>query len=291
MGGPVQPLSLGVSADGSVIVGVVFDRSPNFQHAFRWTQSAGAQNLGAPVGMTSVRGVSADGSVIVGNFLGPIGHAPPPCAAEAVAGDAAPIDPAAPLTAHDLCMAAAGSRTVANVYRWTASGGAQNLGTLGMSGQEAKVSGVSADGSVIAGYFWDTEGRGQTQVYRWTASGGVENLGSVGLARPWGPVLPLGISADGSVILESVHVAQNITHVFRWTQSGTVQDLGTVGGFLAGATSVSADGAVIAGNFMAVDNGQMRVGHAFRWTQSGGMQDLSSIVQDAAVNVVAHVAR
>src|SRR5208337_4431920 len=57
----------GVSADGSVVVGLSSDTSGNSQ-AFRWTESVGMVGLGfLPGGVTSsARAVSADGSVVVG---------------------------------------------------------------------------------------------------------------------------------------------------------------------------------------------------------------------------------
>ena len=277
MGGDVKALSVGVSADGSVIVGIVFNWTANLEHAFRWTQSAGAQSLDTPGQNQSIRGVSADGSVIVGSFFGPLEDGTGNSAAEAAAVDAATVD----LGAMGRIAAARAPQIVENVYRWTAAGGTQNLGTLGMSGQEAWVTGVSADGSAIVGNFTDTQGHGRAQVHRWTASGGAENLGSLGIVTPPNRAFAWGVSADGSVIGGVIDTAQKISHVVRWTQSGGAQDLGAIMGIWSGLTGggVSADGSVVAGNFMDLDHGSagaVLVGHAFRWTRSGGTQDLSS---------------
>jgi probable HAF family extracellular repeat protein len=57
-------------------------------------------------------------------------------------------------------------------FRWTASGGMQNLGTLGGTWSEAW--GVSADGSVVVG--WAGNAAGYNRAFRWTASGGMEDL-------------------------------------------------------------------------------------------------------------------
>jgi probable HAF family extracellular repeat protein len=57
-------------------------------------------------------------------------------------------------------------------FRWTASGGMQNLGTLG--GHDSWAYGVSADGSVVVG--WAENAARYNRAFRWTASGGMEDL-------------------------------------------------------------------------------------------------------------------
>lgn len=57
-----------------------------------------------------------------------------------------------------------------DVYRWTRSGGAQDLGI-----KQAQPTGVSADGSEIVGYISDEPWR--QRAFRWTKSGGARDLG------------------------------------------------------------------------------------------------------------------
>jgi probable HAF family extracellular repeat protein len=58
--------ALGVSADGSVVVGWATNAARQ-ERAFRWTAARGMQNLGTLGGRESkALGVSADGSVVVG---------------------------------------------------------------------------------------------------------------------------------------------------------------------------------------------------------------------------------
>jgi probable HAF family extracellular repeat protein len=65
-----ESVAFSVSADGSVVVGLVKYASGKIS-AFRWTASTGMQDLSAqPYIASEARGVSADGSVVVGGSSG-----------------------------------------------------------------------------------------------------------------------------------------------------------------------------------------------------------------------------
>ena len=162
-------------------------------------------------------------------------------------------------------------------FRWTASGGMQDLGTLG--GYWSAAWDVSADVSVVVGGAQNAAGH--DRAFRWTASGGMQALGTL----PGGyHSEAFGVSADGSVVVGWAQNAAWQWRAFRW-QNGVMQGLGTLGGNESLAWGVSADGSVVVG---WAENAA-RQWRAFRWTASGGMENLNttyaSLLTDGSVLV------
>jgi probable HAF family extracellular repeat protein len=243
-GGPSANLNagsnaLGISADGSVVVG--YSNIPNVNggyEAFRWTQATGMVGLGdLPGGIfdSKATGVSADGSVVVGNGTGFYGTA----------------------------------------FRWTQATGMVGLGYLPGGGYYAAsyASGVSANGSVVVGVSTSangTEALVWQEAFRWTQGTGMVGLGDLPGGSFWSNAQ--NVSADGSVVVGQSSGAYGY-EAFRWTQGTGMIGLGflPVGGFsVSAATGVSADGSVVVGHSGS--------GEVFIWNSTQGMRSLREIL-------------
>lgn len=267
--GGSRSVAHGVSADGSVVVGVSFSSSALRETAFRWTASTGIQPLETPFSYSSgAYAVSADGTVIVGwvqqpgygyravrwserhglalEYLGTLGGQE--SAAWSVSSNGAVIVG----EAHN-----SSNRTRA--FRWE-NGVMQDLGHL-PGGDWSVAHDVSADGYVIVGASigMDT----QRHAVRWV-NGILEDIGM--LPGTFASVA-WAVSADGSVIVgESLGTNQG--YAFRWV-NGVMQPLGSWTSAVGlSPKDVSADGNVVVG--------QSRSG-AFRWTPIGGKEVLSEV--------------
>jgi probable HAF family extracellular repeat protein len=133
--------------------------------------------------------------------------------------------------------------------------------------------GVSADGTVVAGY--TTDPVTGDRAFRWTQAGGMVSLGTL---NGGGGSYANAISADGGTIVGDADdgAAGFSTRAFRWTQAGGMVSLGVLnGGLNSSAYGVSADGSVVVG--VAKDGAAGNANRAFRWTQAGGMASLGML--------------
>jgi probable HAF family extracellular repeat protein len=189
-------------------------------------------------------------------------------------------------------------------FRWTQAGGMALLGSYGTIGAARD---VSADGSVVVGdtqydgpFRWtqefgmeflpgvdtalgvSTDGSavvavGGGEVFRWTLGAGMVSLGELG-DLPGGEFysVPLGVSADGSIVVGTSNTAAPSNEAFRWTQSSGMIGLGVRSGFdFSWANDVS-NGTIVVG-FNGIYN-TTAFDEAFLWDAAHGMRSLREVL-------------
>jgi probable HAF family extracellular repeat protein len=261
----------GVSADGTVVVGIHYNQNDN-PRAFRWTRTGGMELLPNLGGLTSAaHAVSADGVLTVGWADDERGYpraalwiedgggffpTPFPIFSEAYA-----IDPDA---THFAGYAYNRSYTQAACL-WD-SGIYQDLGALpGSAWSEAR--GLSENGQVAVGF--SSVGNDRKPV-RWV-NGVIEPLSYPQLRSGWAA----GVSADGRAIAGTVQNFWGEIFAVRWVD-GVAQTLGRLPdySFVGG---IAADGQTVVGE------GGFR---AFRWTPTRGLEDLNRAFRQVVGNSV-----
>jgi probable HAF family extracellular repeat protein len=84
-------------------------------------------------------------------------------------------------------------------FRWTASTGMVDIGTLG--GPESAVYAANKDGSVLVGSALTGGTTDSNHAFRWTAKTGMQDLQKLAkMPSGWTSTAALGVSADGTVI-------------------------------------------------------------------------------------------
>ncbi len=214
-GAPMQTLTTGVSADGTVVVGSAFD-STSCQ-AFVLIQGApGAMALGDLPGgpaWSEATGISSDGSAVVG-----------------------------------LSRSGAGIEA----FRWTFAGGMVGLGDLAGGGVHSEAAAASVTGSVIVG--WGTTLAG-VEAFRWTPTGGMMSLGDLPGGGTFSQATAVsgdgavivgtstGFHGDEAFIWDTVYGMRSLRSVLI-TEHGLDLSQWT----LVSATGISLDGRTIVGN-------------------------------------------
>jgi probable HAF family extracellular repeat protein len=261
----------GVSADGSVVVGLSGPQVVGSDQASRWTAATGMVGLGfvpPATGTSWALAVSGDGSTVVGNSGSPdqafrwtasggmVGLGFLPTGGSSVANA---------VNADGSVVVGGGATTVNGMgtqlaYRWTSSTGMVALGTLpGM--QNSIANGVSANGNVVVGNSDCTNCVSNPQAFRWTASSGMVGLGFLSGQTSSNAS---AISANGNVI-----IGNSGGDAVSWI-GGTINDLGA---FTANA--VNADGSVIVGTGIGADI----------WTQANGLMSVQDLLIVDGVNL------
>lgn len=117
------------------------------------------------------------------------------------------------------------------------------LGTFG--GDDSVAYDVSADGSMVVGVAYDTNGN--QRAFHWTA-GKMEDLGTLGGDESSAH----DVSADGSVV-----VGKSNGRAFRWTFKGGMEDLNKTYAHLL------TDGSELRAAYAISPNGRYIVGHGY----------------------------
>lgn len=257
-GGPFSSYAYGVSADGSVVVGMSNPVSQGVE-ATRWTAGGGLVGLGdLPGGLYAsvARAASADGSVIVGGSS--LSFDPSPLQPNYIATRWTAQTGLVPLgdlpggydysLAYDVSadgQTAVGVSSIADnryeAFRWTEQG-MVGLGFV-PGGYNSWATAVSADGSMVVGW---SGPQGDPVAFRWTAATGMMPLGALP-RRP--DSTAQGVTPDGMVIVGASFAEGGTAEAFRWTADGGMVGLGDLpgGNFWSSAADVSADGSIIVG--------------------------------------------
>lgn len=160
-------------------------------------------------------------------------------------------------------------------FRWTSA--LNSIVTLPFpaGGTQSDAYGVSGDGTVVVGYAGVPNGTNTiNHAYRWTAAGSILDLGTL----PGGTTsYAYGASGDGTVIVgQSATSGAGDYRAFRWTASGGMDNLGTMGGY-SYAYAANSDGSVVVGHCGAFPFGDNSFYRAFRWTPAHGMLNLGTL--------------
>lgn len=150
-------------------------------------------------------------------------------------------------------------------FRWTASGGMEELGGLpGLGSYYSWANGVSADGSAVVGQIRSSAGN---EAFLWSESTAMVGLGDLPGGQDRSNAY--GVSADGSVVV-GVGYDSVGPQAVRWTQQGQILPLGNLPGVSQGyGLAVSADGSTIIGYCQGLQG--------FRWTQGTGTLPLGDL--------------
>lgn len=222
-GGDFSSRANGVSGDGKWVVGTA--TGPGGPVAFRWSLTAGLQELGAG----TAHGVSDDGGVVVGGSafgsgpeayrwtqaggMAPLGDLPGGSfwsKANAVSGDGSVVVGYGD-SDHEVVYQGENRISAEEAFRWDATNGMVGLGIVSpgpfYNAFYSTASGISADGSIIAGttslesndapFFWTEPGGMQAECYE------CELVGT-------------GISPDGTTLVGGVLHPSWGGAAFRW---------------------------------------------------------------------------
>lgn len=268
-GGDFKSLALGISDDGMRIVGYGTPKCSQLycMEALLWRLDGTMQTLRNPDDRhdsSAAKTISSDGRIIVGAvsaryewtaacWRGP--QAEPELLISPAKG--IPLSEANDVSADGLTVVGATTNAgITLAFRWTAEGGARELGALSKSGS-SRAFAVSSDGSVVVGtsQIAPTDWR----AFRWSAVEGMIALDELPGGVDEG--MAADISADGrlivgsgfgnedhrmrsAIIWDESRVPRRVADVLR--ENGVREEL--KGWILLQATAISSDGRFVIGN-------------------------------------------
>ncbi len=235
----------GVSADGSVVVGVSQATTPTgdfvYSHAFRWV-NGNMEDLGdlidGRIGWSIAMDVSADGSVVVGvseqtydggttwrGFVwvnGTMQDVGILCGSEGNRSEAYAVS-----DNGSIVVGYAGCNGRPKAFKWE-SGNIQDLNI----GDRSWARGISPDGSVIVGSF-ENPGFGGEHAFVWK-DGTWEEISTYRSEA-------LGVSRNGNVVVGWLYDGTDITKAFIWTPENGFQNMNELYRDLLGECQVGSE--------------------------------------------------
>ena len=129
--------------------------------------------------------------------------------------------------------------------------------------------GVSEDGSTVVGLAY--AGCGEAHAFRWTEEDGMVALPKL---TPEGAARANGVSADGSIIWGWNDEPTGYRRAVRWV-NGDIEELhDTAGNVIGEATGGNADGSVLVGSGLGIDD---HWDDAYRWTPETNAVSIGSL--------------
>ncbi|MEO8561694.1 MAG: hypothetical protein ABI601_06440 [bacterium] len=269
----------GIGRSG-MVTGRARSKRYDFYTSFRWSPSAGVEDMGNPPGPDNYGaglGINSGGEV-VGSGLSQdsygddyvsihayrmtqpqTGSCSSSCGVVDLGGPKTLAKVSAAYAINDAGQVTGEYDGIASL--WSASNIRTTLGTLGGSTSTGRA--INSRGAVVG---WSARADGRTHAFIKTADGTMRDLGSFEGRTS----MAVGIN-DAYEVVGSSTLRSGASHAFLWTPSGGMKDLGTLlGGTASAATGINSAGAVI--GWSTVTGGAV---HAFLWTRAGGMEDIT----------------